>query len=58
MTERLRDPSFNPACPSCVADRRHSESDTKEFHPYAGHGFTKEQRWSHPELKKEAESRG
>ena len=36
-------------CPACITKRRHEPSDWVE-HPYAGHGFVKEQGWSHPDL--------
>ena len=42
------------ACSACEAKRIHTEEDW-QHHPLRGHGFTKEQGWSHPDLAKEAE---
>jgi hypothetical protein len=36
-------------CPACTAKRLHEPSDWA-LHPYAGHGFVKEQGWTHPDL--------
>jgi hypothetical protein len=44
-------------CPACKLKRRHSDQEWEEFHPLAGHGYVKEQGWSHPDLKAEAESK-
>jgi hypothetical protein len=43
-------------CPACLEKRRRTEADW-EFHPFKGHGFTREQGWSHPDLKKLAEQK-
>jgi hypothetical protein len=59
MSDRPRDPSFNPDCLSCISETRHDADSLRVFHPYAGHGFTKERGWSHPDLEpKEAASNG
>lgn len=48
----LRTP--NPNCPACQKSRLHSDEERKTFHPLAGHGYTRETGWSHPQLKAEA----
>lgn len=40
----------NPACHACILQARHTKFCWAEFHPYAGHGYTKERGWSHPDL--------
>lgn len=40
----------NPDCPGCQEKRLHTETEFRKFHPYARHGFRKEQGWSHPDL--------
>lgn len=42
----------NPDCLACQTGKRHSKGETAIFHPFAGHGFTKEKGWSHPDLEK------
>jgi hypothetical protein len=37
-------------CPACIVQRFHSAEDWNN-HPLAGHGYTREQGWSHPDLK-------
>jgi hypothetical protein len=44
--------SNNPNCPACRAGRLPSPDEVREFHPLAGHGYTREQGWSHPEAKR------
>ena len=47
-------------CPACEAKRRHSDDEWKQFHPFAGQGFTHGQGWqgwSHPDLAAEAKSK-
>lgn len=39
-------------CPACAEFRCHSPEEWLN-HPLAGHGYTREQGWSHPELKPE-----
>jgi hypothetical protein len=46
---------MNEPCPACDAKRLHSEEEWKN-HPLRGHGYTKEQGWSHPALKAEADA--
>ena len=36
----------NPNCPACREMRLHTEAERKEFHPDAGHGYTRETGWS------------
>jgi hypothetical protein len=50
----LRNPCFNPQCPACIVRRLHTEEEWK-LHPFAGHGFTKEQGYTHPRLAELAE---
>lgn len=45
----------NPNCPACRQGRFH-EGEWRVFHPYAGHGYTKEQGWTHPDLRAAAVS--
>lgn len=42
----------NPECYYCLNHRRHrvDDFDQKEQHPYRGHGYNKEQGWTHPDL--------
>lgn len=42
----------NLQCPACNVGRRHAQEEVRQFHPFAGHGFNKEQGWSSEELKK------
>lgn len=44
-------PVESPQCPACIAKRLHSESEWEAFHPMRGHGYTREQGWTHPALK-------
>lgn len=37
-------------CPACDSNRLHTEQEWKEHHPLAGHGYTREQGWTHPDL--------
>jgi hypothetical protein len=37
-------------CPACADKRVHSEGEWGRFHPFRGHGYTKETGWTHPEL--------
>lgn len=37
-------------CPACAAGTYHTQKEFKTFHPLAGHGFTREQGWTHPNL--------
>jgi hypothetical protein len=45
----IENPSFNPACPACVAKRQHDEY-TWINHPLARHGYSPETGWTHPDL--------
>lgn len=47
--DTVENPSFNPECPACVARCRHND-ETWKHHPYAGHGYSPETRWTHPDL--------
>lgn len=38
-------------CPACTARRFHTDKERADFHPLAGHGYTKEQGWTHPDAK-------
>ena len=40
----------SPDCPACQDKRVHTAVDWAQFHPYVGHGYTKERGWSHPDL--------
>lgn len=40
----------HPDCPACQRGRHHEGDELKVWHPYAGHGYTKEQGWTHPDL--------
>lgn len=42
-------------CPACAEKRLHTTEDWKH-HPYVGHGMTREQGWSHPDLKPERDA--
>jgi len=42
-------------CPACAAQRVHTELEWKE-HQYRGHGYTREQGWTHLDLKAEADA--
>jgi hypothetical protein len=44
----FRTPHVN--CPACIEKRLHTEAETAAYHPYSGHGYTKETGWSHPDL--------
>jgi hypothetical protein len=41
--------NFNPDCKACVERGVHSPQDWLN-HPYAGHGYNREQGWSHRDL--------
>lgn len=43
---------MNKYCPDCIAKTWHSLFNRIKYHPLAGHGFNKEQGWTHPEAKK------
>ena len=47
--DELRTPA--PGCPACEAHRVHSPEEWREFHPLAGHGYTRESGWTHEVLK-------
>ena len=49
LRDTAENPSFNPECPACVARCRHND-ETWKHHPYAGHGYSPETRWTHPDL--------
>ena len=38
-----------PGCPACLRYAIHTAEDWK-LHPYAGHGFSPERGWSHPDI--------
>jgi hypothetical protein len=42
----------NPDCSGCQNFTRHTPEEMREFHPLAGHGYTKETGWTLPELEK------
>jgi hypothetical protein len=44
-----------PVCAACAEKRLHTPEEWKN-HPYAGHGYTPEQGWTHPALKAEADA--
>ncbi len=53
MTEKERLlvlPDGNPLCTACNADRIHTPAEWKEYHPLAGHGYSPEVGWTHPDL--------
>jgi hypothetical protein len=41
-----------PGCPACAPGRcrRHTAYERSTWHLYAGHGYTKESGWTHPDL--------
>lgn len=39
---------MNP-CPACESQRVHTAEEWKN-HPFAGHGYVREQGWTHPDL--------
>jgi hypothetical protein len=41
-------------CPACAGKRLHAPEEWRDHHPYAGHGSTREQGYSHPDLEKES----
>ena len=41
----------NPDCPACQKKRVHTRRELgPPHHPYAGHGYTREVGWTHPDL--------
>jgi hypothetical protein len=38
-------------CPACISQRWHTEAEWLN-HPMRGHGFTREQGWTHPDAQK------
>lgn len=46
--QRTRSPFAVPTCAACMGERLHTAEEWKN-HPLAGHGFTKESGWSHPD---------
>lgn len=49
-TQRARSPFAVPTCAACMGERLHTAEEWKN-HPLAGHGYTKESGWSHPDAK-------
>lgn len=47
----LRTPNVN--CPACKNKRMHNKVEWAKYHPFAGHGYNKEQGWSYPRSKDE-----
>lgn len=41
----------NQNCPACRRGALHEPHHWQTFHPLAGHGFSKESGWTHPDLK-------
>lgn len=41
-----------PGCPGCIERRIHSKAETRKYHPFSGHGFSREQggTWTLPGL--------
>lgn len=37
-------------CPACLAKRLHTEPEWAEHHPFNRHGYTRESKWTHPDL--------
>lgn len=52
-TKVPRELAERESCPACQSDRHHTGPEWAH-HPLAGHGFTKEQGWTHQTLKEEA----
>jgi hypothetical protein len=52
MTSEEREAIESAGCRACQAQRAHSPDDWKN-HPFRGHGYTKEQGFTHPQLKAE-----
>lgn len=42
-------------CPACAEQRCHSKEERTHFHPYAGHGYSTAQGWTHPDLQHDAD---
>ena len=56
-TEVPLSPFAVPECAACMARRCHTDEENRAHHPFSGHGYTKEQGWSHPQLAAEAAAR-
>lgn len=49
-----QDQAYNPNCPACVSYRLHTEAEWDRYHPLRGHGYTKEQGYTHSDLARAA----
>lgn len=49
VSKRPLSPFAVPECGACMGERLHTDAEW-EHHPFAGHGFTKEQGWTHSDL--------
>jgi hypothetical protein len=47
---------MNLLCPSCKNKTLHTKEHWVKYHPYAGHGYTIDHGWSHPDLQAEEEA--
>jgi hypothetical protein len=41
-----------PGCKACRDKRLHTSLERRKFHPLAGHGYTPETGWTHPEAER------
>jgi len=48
-SKRPLSPFAVPECGACMGQRLHTDAEWKQHHPLAGHGFTRESGWSHPD---------
>lgn len=43
---------MNRICKACRDKRCHTKVEWRDFHPLAGHGYTPETGWTHPEAER------
>jgi len=51
QTKRPLSPFADPTCAACTGERCHTAEEWKK-HPLAGHGYSKETGWTHPEAER------
>lgn len=45
-------------CTACTLGVVHNAYEVRVYHPFAGHGYSPETGWTHPDLEKEAKEKG
>lgn len=50
MNSEPTNKSLNSDCIACQEKRQHTVKEYKQYHPLAGHGYTPESGWTHPDI--------